>query len=70
LREKFPKFNNAKLKDGIFIGSKIHEIINYDPLGHLLTESERSALLKFKAVCLNLLETIKAENNKELVEDL
>jgi hypothetical protein len=70
LIEKFPKLSDAKLKDGIFIGPQIREMINYDPLEHLLTESEKSALLKFKAVCLNFLGAIKAENNNELVKEL
>ena len=70
LREKYPKLSDIKLKDGILIGPEIREIINDGLLEHLLTETEKSAWLKFKAVCLNFLENVKAENYNELVEDL
>jgi hypothetical protein len=70
LREKCSKLSNAKLIEGIFIGQQFHEIINDDLFEHLLTETEKSAWLTFKAVCLNFLGNVKAENYKELVEDL
>jgi len=62
VREKFPKISDAKLKQGIFIGRQFPEIINYDLFEHLLKETEKSVWLTFKAVCLNLLGDIKAEN--------
>jgi hypothetical protein len=68
--ETFPKLLDFKLKDGIFIGPHNHEIINDDLLELLLTETEKSAWLTFKAVCLNFLANVKAENYKELLEDL
>jgi len=70
LREKFTKFSEAKLKEGIFIEPQVREIINDDLCEHLLTETEKSAWLTFKAVCLNFLGNLKSENYKELVEDL
>jgi hypothetical protein len=36
---------------------------------HLLTETEKSAWPTFKAVCLNFLGNVKAENYKDLLED-
>ena len=69
-REKFPKLSNAKLKDGIFIGPQFRKIVNDDLFEHLLTEIEKSASLMFKAICLNFLGNVKAENYRELVEDL
>jgi hypothetical protein len=39
-------------------------------LEHVLTETEKSVWLKFKAVCLNFLRNVKAKSYKELVEDL
>jgi hypothetical protein len=50
-RENFPKLSDGKVKEGIFIGPQVHEIINDDLLGHLLTQTEISAWLIFKAVC-------------------
>jgi hypothetical protein len=37
---------------------------------HMLTETEKSLWLTFKAGFLNFLGNLKAENYKELVEDL
>jgi hypothetical protein len=51
-KEKVPKLSDVKLKVGIFIGLKISEIINGDLFEYLLTETEKSAWLKFKAVYL------------------
>ena len=47
LREKFLKTSDGKVKEGIFIGQKIREIVNDDLLGHLLTETEKSAWPRF-----------------------
>ena len=69
LQETFPKLGDAKLKDGIFIRPQISEIIN-DLIVHLLTENEKSARLTFTAGCLNFLGNVRAENYKELVENL
>ena len=70
LREIFPKFSIAEFKESIFIGLENREIINDDLFEHLLTKTEKSASLNFRAVCINLLGIVKAENYKELVEDL
>jgi len=43
LRVKVPKLSDAKLKEGIFTGLQICEIINDDLSEHLLTETEKSA---------------------------
>jgi hypothetical protein len=70
VREKFRNVSDAKLKEGIFIGPQIREIIKDYLSEHLLTETEKSVWLTFKAVCLNFLGNLKAENYKELVVDL
>jgi hypothetical protein len=70
LGEKFPKLSDAKLKDGIFIGPQIPEIINDDPFEHLLKETKKSAWLTFKEMSLNFLGNVKAENYMEFVADL
>ena len=64
-----PNFSDAKLKEEIFIGRRICGIITDNLLVHLLTGNEKSAWLTFKAVCLNLLGNVKAENYKEPLED-
>jgi hypothetical protein len=62
LREKLPKLSDSKLKRGIFIGPQIHEIINDDLLGHLLTETEKSVWLTLQVVCLNFLGNVKPKD--------
>jgi hypothetical protein len=69
LRETFLERGDAKLKEGVFTGPQICEIM-MDLLENLLTETEKSTWLPFKAVCLNLFGNVKGENYKELVEDL
>ena len=44
--------------------------VKSDLFGHLLTATEKSAWQTFKAFCLNFLWNLKAENYKELVEEL
>ena len=63
-RENYPKISDAKSKVGIIIGPQIREIIN-DLNEQLLTENEKSVWLKFRAVFINFLGKIKAENYKE-----
>ena len=70
LRDKSLKLSDAKLKEVIFIGQQIPGIINDDLFVNLLTVTEKSTWLTFKAGCLNFLGNIKAENYKELVQDL
>jgi hypothetical protein len=49
---------------------QIREVINYDLSEDLLVETEKSAWLTFKTVCLNFLGNVKATNWKKFVEDL
>jgi hypothetical protein len=70
LREKFMKISDAKLKEDISIGPQIREIINDDVFVHMLTETEKSVWLTFKAICLYFLGNLKAEKYKQLFEDL
>jgi len=69
LKDNFLKLSDAKLKEDIFIEPQIREIINDDLSEHLWPETEKSAWLMFKVVCLNFLGNVEAENYKELVED-
>ena len=42
LRVKFPNLNGARLKESIFIGPQIREVINNDIFEQLLKETEKS----------------------------
>ena len=70
LRKKFLKLTDAKLKEGVFIGLQIHDIIDDDLSEHLLMETEESAWPTFKVVFLNFVGNVQAKKYKELVEDL
>ena len=50
LREKFPKLSQAKLKESIFIGPQIRDIIKDEYLDKLLQGDEKAALDSFKFV--------------------
>jgi len=52
----------------MFIGPQIRELINDYLFGYLLKETEKNAWLTFKAVCLNSLGNVQAENYKEIFE--
>jgi hypothetical protein len=52
------------------MGPQIRGIINDGIFAHLLTETERSAWLTFKAICLNVLGNVRTRNYKEPFEDL
>jgi hypothetical protein len=48
----------------------MREFVNDDQSELQMTETEKSAWLRFKAVCLSFFGNVKAENYKELVEEL
>jgi len=50
LRKKILELSDAKLKEGVFIGPQVCDIINDDLSEHLLMETEKSAWLMFKVV--------------------
>jgi len=56
-------------KDKILL-PQIREVINDDLSEYLLMETEKSAWLTFKVVCLNFRRNVKSANGKEYVEDL
>jgi hypothetical protein len=54
-----------KLKESVFIGPQIRGVIIKNYLSvHLLTETEKSAWLTFKTVCLNFRGNVTVENYK------
>ena len=55
LRDKFPKLSDAKIKERILTEQQNRALIKDDLFVHLLTETEKSAWLMFKDVCLNFL---------------
>ena len=50
LREKFPRLSEAKLKEGIFIGSQIRDLIKDEYFDKLLQGDEKAVRDSFKFV--------------------
>ena len=43
LYEKLPRFSEAKIKEGVFVGPQIHELLRDDSFDHLLHVKEKKA---------------------------
>ena len=72
LREKFPRLSEAKLKEGIFIGPQIRDIIKdeYEYFGKLLQGNEKAAWDSFKFVVKGFLGNRRVQNYEEIVNNL
>jgi len=70
VRNKFPNVSDIKIKDGIFIGPQIRELIQDKQFNEDLNESERNAWLIFKRICKDFLGNHKAANYQDVVQDL
>jgi len=70
VRNKFPNVNDAKIKEGIFIGPQIRELMKDRQFIEDLNETERNAWLFFKRICKDLLGNHKAANCQDVVQDL
>ncbi|KAI6651868.1 Receptor-type tyrosine-protein phosphatase epsilon-like [Oopsacas minuta] len=67
---KFPKLNEAKLKEGVFVGPQIRQVFRDPDFEKILSELEKSAWNSFKWVCENFLGNKKSSNYGEGVETL
>jgi len=70
LRNKFPNASDAKIKEGIFIGPQIRELMQYKQFDEDQNETERSAWLSFRRICKDFLGNQKAANYQDVVQDL
>jgi hypothetical protein len=62
LQGKFPRISNAKIKEGIFIGPKIRELMKDQDFERSLNESEKATWRSFQKVVKNFLGNKEAEN--------
>jgi hypothetical protein len=53
-RNKFPNESDAKIKEGIFIGPQIRELMHAKEFDEDLNETERNVWLNFKRICTGL----------------
>jgi len=70
LREKFIRLSEAKLKEGIFIGPQIQDLIKDEYCDKLLQGDEKVACDSFKFVVKGFLGNRRAQNYEELVNNL
>ena len=66
LKNKFPRINDAKMKEGVFVGPHIGELIQDVKFADQLSEVEKSAWKSFK----QFFYYYKAENCRDMVADL
>ena len=70
LRGKFPRLSEAKIKEGVFVGPQIRELLRDDAFDHALRGKEKTAWKAFQLVAINFLGNNKADNYRLLVENL
>lgn len=70
LRDKFPRLSEAKVKEGIFIGPQIRELLVDANFELVLQSNEQTAWEAFKSVVHGFLGNRRAGNYVELVNNL
>jgi hypothetical protein len=70
VRSKFPNVSDAKIKEGIFIGPQIRELVQDKQFDEDLNETERNAWLSFKRICKDFLGNHKAANYQDVMQDM
>ena len=70
LRSKFPGISDAKIKEGVFIGPEIRDLIHDVNFDLTLNALERDAWVAFKDVVAGFLGNHKSNNYKEIVDTL
>jgi hypothetical protein len=68
--EKFPGISGTKIKEGVFIGPEIHKLFRDEQFNHICSGNKKRAWNDFHLVAANFLGNNKADNYKELVENL
>ncbi|UYV83317.1 hypothetical protein LAZ67_23000493 [Cordylochernes scorpioides] len=70
LKQKCSSISDAKIKEGIFVGPQIRELLQDGNFQNSLNEVEAAAWNSFRNVCNNFLGNVKVENYRDIVNDL
>lgn len=70
LKSVFPKLSDAKLKEGIFVGPQIRQLMKDTNFDKKLNDKEFNAWVSLKAVITGFLGNHKAQNAEKLVNDM
>ncbi|KAI6658163.1 Receptor-type tyrosine-protein phosphatase epsilon-like [Oopsacas minuta] len=68
--EKFPILSDAKVKEGVFIGPQISEVLKDEEFDNILSAKEFTAWKSFKWICENSLGNMKSTEYIEGVKNL
>ena len=70
MRNKFPNVSGAKIKEGIFTGLQIRELMQHKQFDEDMNETEKNTRLSFKRSCKDFLGNHRAANHQDIVQDL
>jgi hypothetical protein len=70
LKHKCPRLSDAKIKEGIFVGPQIKELIKDEQFEEQLNEVGKASWQAVKNVTKSFLRNHKAENYHEIVSDI
>ncbi|UYV80917.1 hypothetical protein LAZ67_19002179 [Cordylochernes scorpioides] len=70
LKQKCSSISDAKIKEGIFVGPQIRELLQDGHFQNSLNEVEAAAWNSFRNVCKNFLGSVKVEKYRDIVNDL
>ncbi|KAK5643931.1 hypothetical protein RI129_007776 [Pyrocoelia pectoralis] len=70
LKTKFPKLSDAKIKEGIFVGPQIRELMKDGTFNRVIEGKEKAAWEAFKTIVHNFLGNKRAENYNLFVNEL
>ena len=70
IQELFPKFSEAKIKGGVFVGPQVKRLMKSDSFSEKLSVVERRAWKSFVSMVEGFFGNYKADNFREIVEEL
>lgn len=70
LKEKFPKISDAKIKEGVFVGPQIRQVIKDDIFKEQLDDLEKPAWESFIKITENFLGNHRSNDYKTIVKEL
>lgn len=70
LIQKFPALSEAKIKEGIFVGPDIRQLLNDDQFEQTMDDFQLTAWKAFRTICKDFLGNHRSPNYMDLVQQL
>lgn len=70
LKSKYPRISDGKIKEGIFVGPQIRQLIKDEEFNSTLSSAEFAAWDAFKVLTRDFLGNHRADNYAQLVDNL